>query len=162
MEKKGSQDGIAAKDIKMLDEDSIQTLTTFFNDYSKPNAPEGYWTTIQTWLIPKKSGDLQAKDLRPIAALSHIYKLFMKAITNRIKNHEPKRQWLSGSSGGSGPEEMGYIVAEGYRKKKEWENKMWCIKLDTIRCLRFCHDRLAIQGTCPQQSPQIHNPAHRS
>ena len=73
--KKGSADGVAVQDIKLMNEESCKVAIHLFNEKCSPQGKPNEWTDIRTWLIPKKEGTEKVCELRPVACLSHLYQL---------------------------------------------------------------------------------------
>ena len=129
-DKRGSEDGVEVRDIKLLGRHALAVLANLMSKYCSPTGKENGWTKIKTWLIPKKEGTERVAELRPIACLSHMYKLMLRVVLGRIKNSFKMRFWTYGYNGGAGGEQLAFIIVEGLRRKRDWGIPFYCAKLD--------------------------------
>ena len=78
-------DNISGDFLKMCNDTIILKLTERFNRYLEQQAIPTQWKSSRTVLIHKKGDREDIKNYRPIALLSHVYKLFTKIILNRVE-----------------------------------------------------------------------------
>ena len=70
----------------MIGDDVIDSILTFLNSASLPEHLNHTFIT----LIPKKKNPEYASDFRPISFCNVLYKIFSKALANRLKSILPK------------------------------------------------------------------------
>ncbi|CAG9835839.1 unnamed protein product [Diabrotica balteata] len=77
-------DQIPAELLKLLDEESIACLTTFFNKiYNEGKIPDD-WIESLFITLPKKSRPTKCSDFRLINLMSHTLKILLRIIQNRV------------------------------------------------------------------------------
>ena len=75
---------------------------------------------MKAWLIPEVEGCEHARDLCPVACISHCYTPLLRMILERARPYLSYRKWLFGIRGGPGAQELAFVVNEGFRRKREW------------------------------------------
>ena len=90
------KDGFVSEIINQWGKCVIKALKTFYNAcLFEGNTPE-QWENAVMIILHKKDNITEIVNYRPISLLSHIYKLFMRIITNRLEPkldfHQPLEQ----------------------------------------------------------------------
>ena len=66
-------------------EEVIQEMVTLFNDILKEKRIPKEWKEAKVILLFKKGDKNEVKNYRPISLLSHMYKIFIRVLNNRIE-----------------------------------------------------------------------------
>ena len=86
------EDSISSDFLKLCKQKTLQFICDLFNDIIKNEEIPDDWLVSTIILIPKKGDKSLIENYRPISKTSHLYKLFMKIIQNRIKDNLEKYQ----------------------------------------------------------------------
>ena len=76
---------VTVQALKLLNAEAHNGLSGMYNRYATTTEQVKGWSEVTTWLIPKKSGVDTTDNLRPVVRLSHLYKVFLRAITFRMR-----------------------------------------------------------------------------
>lgn len=88
------KDGVTNKMLRNLDDNSVTTLTLYFNQYWNAGTLPKTWTHANISLLPKPGKPLSIDHLRPIPPTSCIGKLLEHIIHARLIKHINKRNSL--------------------------------------------------------------------
>ena len=78
-------DGVKIEVLKAGSEESVKILPKIYNKELLTQKIPTYWKNATIILLHKKGSKSEVKNYRPISLMSHIYKLYMKIIKNRIE-----------------------------------------------------------------------------
>jgi Reverse transcriptase (RNA-dependent DNA polymerase) len=79
------EDNIPTELLKICDEEILGTLCKILNEILETEEVPEAWLKSTITLFHKSGDKTEVKNYRPITKTSHLYKLFMKIISNRLK-----------------------------------------------------------------------------
>ena len=89
-------DNITSDVLKIGGQEVIKALTTIFNDILETQEIPEAWKEAKVIILHKKGDRKDIKNYRPVSLLSHTYKLFTRAIQNRMEKvldeNQPREQ----------------------------------------------------------------------
>ena len=125
-------DGINAEFLKAGGERVTKELTLMFNDIIKKGKAPQEFKDAEIVLIHKKGSQKECKNYRPISLLSHIYKVFITIICERVKSGIiecfPKTQ--SAYQKGRGTSEQIFSLQQMMEKALEFNQELNIVMVD--------------------------------
>ena len=129
-------DHITTKRIKNRGTTVPKIIQRFFNRCLKEKKVPQDWNNTNTILIHKKGDRTDLKNYRPISLLSHLYKLFTKILTNRLKNKLEKTEGREQASFEKGYSTIDHIHTLNQILEKTKESNL-------LLCMAFIDDERA-------------------
>jgi Reverse transcriptase (RNA-dependent DNA polymerase) len=127
-----SEDKISSELLKICDESGLDKIVQIFNEILKTEKVPTQWCESTITLIFKKGDRKDIRNYRPISITSHMYKLFMRVLLNRLDEIIDKKQDVNqaGFRKGFSTTDHLFVVNQVFEKCEEFNKPLYCAFID--------------------------------